>query len=83
MELNELIEFRDGAYENTPIYKELTKRWHDSRLQGDKNFKAGDKEEKEVAELDDETMFRDAEDKSNFKDFAVITSASGRQPGGL
>ncbi|GJS49823.1 putative reverse transcriptase domain-containing protein [Tanacetum coccineum] len=43
MELNELIELRDGAYENTRIYKERTKRWHDSRLQGDKNFKAGDK----------------------------------------
>ncbi|GJS37614.1 reverse transcriptase domain-containing protein [Tanacetum coccineum] len=42
MELNELIELRDGAYENTHIYKERTKRWHDSRLRGDKNFKAGD-----------------------------------------
>ncbi|GJS08249.1 reverse transcriptase domain-containing protein [Tanacetum coccineum] len=43
MELNELIELRDGAYENTRIYKERTKRWHDSRLRGDKNFKVGDK----------------------------------------
>ncbi|GJV38573.1 reverse transcriptase domain-containing protein [Tanacetum coccineum] len=43
MELNELMELRDGAYENTRIYKERTKRWHDSRLRGDKNFKAGDK----------------------------------------
>ncbi|GJW40823.1 putative nucleotidyltransferase, ribonuclease H [Tanacetum coccineum] len=43
MELNELIELRDGAYENIQIYKERTKRWHDSRLRGDKNFKAGDK----------------------------------------
>ncbi|GJZ79621.1 reverse transcriptase domain-containing protein [Tanacetum coccineum] len=43
MELNELMELRDGAYENTQIYKERTKRWHDSRLRGDKNFKAGDK----------------------------------------
>ncbi|GJW82289.1 reverse transcriptase domain-containing protein [Tanacetum coccineum] len=25
------------------IYKERTKKWHDSRLRGDKNFKAGDK----------------------------------------
>ncbi|GJR24958.1 reverse transcriptase domain-containing protein [Tanacetum coccineum] len=32
MELNELMELRDGAYENTRIYKERTKRWHDSRL---------------------------------------------------
>ncbi|GJR48821.1 reverse transcriptase domain-containing protein [Tanacetum coccineum] len=43
MELNELIKLRDGAYENTQIYKERTKRWHNSRLRGDKIFKAGDK----------------------------------------
>ncbi|GJS29667.1 reverse transcriptase domain-containing protein [Tanacetum coccineum] len=41
--LNELVELRDEAYENTQIYKERTKKWHDSRLRGDKNFKAGDK----------------------------------------
>ncbi|GJW56093.1 reverse transcriptase domain-containing protein [Tanacetum coccineum] len=44
MELNELIELRDEAYENTRIYKERTKRWHDSRLRGDKDFEAGDKD---------------------------------------
>ncbi|GJV62915.1 reverse transcriptase domain-containing protein [Tanacetum coccineum] len=43
MELNELMELRDEEYENTRIYKERTKRWHDSRLRGDKYFKAGDK----------------------------------------
>ncbi|GJR97888.1 reverse transcriptase domain-containing protein [Tanacetum coccineum] len=43
MELNELMELRDGAYENTRIYKERTKKWHGSRLRGDKNFKVGDK----------------------------------------
>ncbi|GJS78570.1 reverse transcriptase domain-containing protein [Tanacetum coccineum] len=43
IELNELIELRDRAYENTRIYKERTKKWHDSRLRGDKNFKVGDK----------------------------------------
>ncbi|GJR07637.1 hypothetical protein Tco_0790289 [Tanacetum coccineum] len=43
MELNELIELKDRAYKNTRIYKERTKRWHDSRLRGDKNFKVGDK----------------------------------------
>ncbi|GJR13406.1 hypothetical protein Tco_0796058 [Tanacetum coccineum] len=43
MELNELIELRDGAYKNPRIYKERTKIWHDSRLHGDKNFKVGDK----------------------------------------
>ncbi|GKB07243.1 reverse transcriptase domain-containing protein [Tanacetum coccineum] len=40
--LNELTELRDGAYENTRIYKERTKKWHDSRLRGDKDFKVGD-----------------------------------------
>ncbi|GJX36828.1 putative nucleotidyltransferase, ribonuclease H [Tanacetum coccineum] len=43
MQLNELAELRDGAYENTRIYKERTKKWHDSRLRGDKDFKVGDK----------------------------------------
>ncbi|GJW90275.1 hypothetical protein Tco_1454971 [Tanacetum coccineum] len=43
MELNELMELKDGAYENTRIYKERTKKWHDSRLRGDKDFKVGDK----------------------------------------
>ncbi|GJV45529.1 DNA-directed DNA polymerase [Tanacetum coccineum] len=37
------IKLRDRAYENTRIYKEGTKKWHDSRLRGDKNFKVGDK----------------------------------------
>nr|GEV15024.1 putative reverse transcriptase domain-containing protein [Tanacetum cinerariifolium] len=32
MELYELMELRDSAYENTQIYKERTKKWHDSRL---------------------------------------------------
>ncbi|GKA96528.1 reverse transcriptase domain-containing protein [Tanacetum coccineum] len=43
MQLNELAELRDGAYENTRIYKERTKKWHDSGLRGDKDFKVGDK----------------------------------------
>ncbi|GJZ11095.1 reverse transcriptase domain-containing protein [Tanacetum coccineum] len=43
MQLNELAKLRDGAYENTRIYKEQTKKWHDSRLWGDKDFKVGDK----------------------------------------
>ncbi|GJV80697.1 reverse transcriptase domain-containing protein [Tanacetum coccineum] len=42
MQHNELAELRDGAYENTRIYKERTKKWHDSRLCGDKDFKVGD-----------------------------------------
>ncbi|GJZ85819.1 reverse transcriptase domain-containing protein, partial [Tanacetum coccineum] len=43
MQLNELAELKDGAYKNTRIYKERTKKWHDSRLRGDKVFKVGDK----------------------------------------
>ncbi|GJQ91174.1 reverse transcriptase domain-containing protein [Tanacetum coccineum] len=43
MQINELAELRDGAYDNTRIYKERTKKWHDSRLCGDKDFKVGDK----------------------------------------
>ncbi|GJX31671.1 DNA-directed DNA polymerase [Tanacetum coccineum] len=43
MKFNELIELRDGAYENTQIYKERAKRWHDFRLRRDKNFKVRDK----------------------------------------
>ncbi|GKB74155.1 hypothetical protein Tco_0935567 [Tanacetum coccineum] len=39
MQLNELAELRDGAYENTRIYKERTKKWHDSRLRDDKDIK--------------------------------------------
>ncbi|GJT40278.1 hypothetical protein Tco_0940143 [Tanacetum coccineum] len=43
MELNVLMELRDGAYEKTRIYKERTKKWHNSRLRGDKDFRVGDK----------------------------------------
>ncbi|GKA99299.1 reverse transcriptase domain-containing protein [Tanacetum coccineum] len=43
MELNELMELRDGAYKNNRIYKVRTKKWHDSRLYGDKDFKVRDK----------------------------------------
>ncbi|GJS70925.1 reverse transcriptase domain-containing protein [Tanacetum coccineum] len=39
MQLNELVELRDGAYENNRIYKERTKKWNDARLRGDKDFK--------------------------------------------
>ncbi|GJV12469.1 DNA-directed DNA polymerase [Tanacetum coccineum] len=53
MELNELMELRDGAYKKTRIYKERTKKWHDSRLGGNKDFKVGDKdlESKEINEV--------------------------------
>ncbi|GJZ14611.1 hypothetical protein Tco_0550288 [Tanacetum coccineum] len=39
IKLNVSAELRDGAYENIIIYKERTKKWHDSRLHGDKDFK--------------------------------------------
>ncbi|GJX25483.1 DNA-directed DNA polymerase [Tanacetum coccineum] len=44
MELNELMELRDEAYENIRIYKERIKKWYDSRLRGDKNFQERDKD---------------------------------------
>nr|GFC40084.1 hypothetical protein [Tanacetum cinerariifolium] len=43
MKLNELAELRDDAYENTGIYKERIKKWHDFRLRSDEDFKAGNK----------------------------------------
>ncbi|GKA40677.1 hypothetical protein Tco_0733270 [Tanacetum coccineum] len=43
MKLNELMELGDGAYKNTRIYKGRTKKWHDSRLRRDKDFKVPDK----------------------------------------
>ncbi|XP_016540678.2 uncharacterized protein LOC107841208 [Capsicum annuum] len=33
LQLNELDEFRLHAYENSKIYKEKTKRWHDKKIQ--------------------------------------------------
>ncbi|GJU01722.1 reverse transcriptase domain-containing protein [Tanacetum coccineum] len=44
MQLNELAELRYGAYENTRIYKERTKKRHISKLRSDKDFKVGDKD---------------------------------------
>ncbi|GJW01708.1 reverse transcriptase domain-containing protein [Tanacetum coccineum] len=43
MELNELMKLRDRVYENTRIYKERTKKWHDSRLQGIKTIRYRDR----------------------------------------
>ncbi|GJY56917.1 reverse transcriptase domain-containing protein [Tanacetum coccineum] len=40
---NPKAKLRYCAFENTRIYKERTKKWHDSRLRGDKYFKVGDK----------------------------------------
>nr|GEX76277.1 reverse transcriptase domain-containing protein [Tanacetum cinerariifolium] len=43
MQLNELAELRDGAYKNNRIYKERAKKWHGSRLRGDKDIMVCDK----------------------------------------
>ncbi len=42
LQLNQLEEFRNEAYENAKIYKEKTKRWHDKRIQH-KGFQVGQK----------------------------------------
>jgi len=42
LQLNELEEFRESAYENSRIFKEKTKRWHDAHLRK-KSFEKGKK----------------------------------------
>ncbi|XP_058733004.1 uncharacterized protein LOC131604588 [Vicia villosa] len=42
LDINELEELRQDAYENAKIYKERTKKWHDKRISR-KNFSIGDK----------------------------------------
>ncbi|XP_062100155.1 uncharacterized protein LOC133806035 [Humulus lupulus] len=42
LQLNELDEFKNEAYENTKIYKERTKAWHDKNLVR-KEFQPGQK----------------------------------------
>ncbi|XP_021759487.1 uncharacterized protein LOC110724376 [Chenopodium quinoa] len=42
LELNELKELRYDAYENSRLYKEKTKKWHDQHIRN-KSFKVGDK----------------------------------------
>ena len=32
LQLNEMDEFRNDAYENAKIYKEQTKKWHDKQI---------------------------------------------------
>ena len=41
LQLNELEELRNEAYDNTIIYKENTKRWHDKKILR-MEFKAGE-----------------------------------------
>ena len=40
LQLSELDEFRNKAYENARIYKEKTKAWHDKHISR-KEFEAG------------------------------------------
>ena len=40
LQLSELEEFRDEAYENAKIYKEKMKAWHDKHI-ARKEFEAG------------------------------------------
>ncbi|XP_071718445.1 uncharacterized protein [Rutidosis leptorrhynchoides] len=42
-QLNELDELRHDAYENSLIYKEKMKRWHDNQIKGLKEFREGDR----------------------------------------
>ena len=39
--MNELEELREMAYENSKIYKERTKKWHDAKV-NTKSFQKGD-----------------------------------------
>ena len=41
LQLNELEELRNEAYDNAKIYKDKTKKWHDQRILR-KEFKAGE-----------------------------------------
>ena len=41
LQLNELKELREMAYENSKIYKECTKKWHDATVKI-KSFQEGD-----------------------------------------
>ena len=42
VQLNELKELRNEAYDNAKIYKDKTKKWHDQRILR-REFKAGDR----------------------------------------
>ena len=41
LQMNELEELRNDAYDNAKIYKEKTKRWHDQKILR-REFKAGE-----------------------------------------
>ena len=41
LQMNELEELRNEAYDNTRIYKDKTKKWHDQKIMR-KEFKVGE-----------------------------------------
>ncbi|XP_052619683.1 uncharacterized protein LOC128126028 [Lactuca sativa] len=43
LQMNALEELRNESYTNSLIYKDKTKRWHDARLKGNKEFEANQK----------------------------------------
>lgn len=43
MQMSALEELQNESYVNSFIYKNKTKRWHDARLRGYKNFQPGQK----------------------------------------
>ncbi|KAK6125581.1 hypothetical protein DH2020_040674 [Rehmannia glutinosa] len=42
LQINELEEWRNSPYENSKIYKERTKQWHDKRIKQTREFQPGD-----------------------------------------
>lgn len=57
MQLDELEELRHEAYESARIYKEKTKRWHDSKILR-KEFKVG---EQVLLYNSTQTLFKEAQ----------------------
>ncbi|XP_023747855.1 uncharacterized protein LOC111896063 [Lactuca sativa] len=43
LQMNALEELRNESYTNSLIYKDRTKRWHDARLKGNREFEEGQK----------------------------------------
>ncbi|KAL7608113.1 hypothetical protein Lser_V15G12714 [Lactuca serriola] len=43
LQMNALKELRNESYTNSLIYNDKTKRWHDARLKGNKEFEEGQK----------------------------------------
>ncbi|GJS61576.1 reverse transcriptase domain-containing protein [Tanacetum coccineum] len=82
MELNELMDIRDGAYKNTRIYKEGTKRWHDLGFEGIKTSKVRDKCITRSSTKELLTPFKDPEQefRSSRKLFKTLSLDESRSP---